>query len=295
MLKLNRLKNLFGKKSKSSIKEKLKEVMPDEDVQSSSQKKALPEKKKLTGKEETKEKKTAKKSRPLGVRIFIQSAKTLFVRIPLLIIVLVAAVLFFLQIYLKPQTIEALAKNGFAGASYGTLDMKVESFNPYRGFVIKNIVIRSGEDFGRAKLFEMEKLVFDYGFFRIFTGSIRFPEIGIYKPRVYLTQKKGVWNAAVLMKPSEKKPEKEPEKKKKEESDEPPSREIKLPVAVDFLFKFILDDLCVYVNGEDFSTELTGLSFNANIDVPPFKVIPKSIEAVRILKTMKFELNPATA
>lgn len=291
MLKLNRLKNLFGKKSRSSIKEQLKEVMPDEDVQKSSQKTALPEKKKLTRKERKKEKQGAKKARPLGIRILIQSVKTLFVRIPLLIVIVLAAVLFFLPVFLKPQAIESLAKKNFASVSYGTLDLKVESFNPYRGFVIKNIVIRNGEDFGRTKLFEMEKLVLDYGFFPIFTGSIRFPEIGVYKPRVYLIQKKGVWNAATLMKPSEKKPEKEPEKKE-EKSEEPPSKEIKLPIAIDFLFNFILDDLCVYVNGEDFSTELTGLSFNANIDVPPFKVIPKSIEAVRILKTMKFELNP---
>jgi len=292
MLKLNRLKNLFSRQnSRNRIREELKEVMPDDgDVKSTSGGSAS-DKKKLSRKEKKKEKKARKKARPLKLRIFIQFIKTLFIRIPLFIVVLVAAVLFFLQIYLKAPVVEALAKGNFAKMSYGTLDLKVESFNPYTGFVIKNIVIRSGEDFGKAKLFEMEKLVFSYGFFPIFTGSIRFPEIGIYKPRVYLTQKKGVWNAAALMKPSEKKPEKEPEPEKKKE-EKSASNEIKLPIAVDFLFNFILDDVCVYVNGEDFTTELTGLSFNANIDIPPFKVIPKSVEAVRILKTMRFELNP---
>lgn len=294
MLKLNRLKNFFRRKnSKSKIKEKLREVLPDEDDSKSSSKQPAPEKKKLSGKEKKREKKAAKKARPLTLRVLIQFAKTVLIRIPLFIIVIITAVLFFLQLYLKPPVVEGLAKGAFSKISYGTLDLKVEKFNPYRGFVINNLVIRSGEDFGRQKLFEVERLVFDYGFFPIFTGSIKFPEIGIYKPRVYLIQKNGVWNAAALMKPSEKKPEPEPEPE--EQTDEPASGEIKLPIAVDFLFNFILDDLCVYANGGDFSTELTGLSFNAKIDVPPVKVIPKSVEAVRILKTMKFELNPQNA
>ncbi|MCL1833941.1 MAG: hypothetical protein FWG49_05495, partial [Leptospirales bacterium] len=54
----------------------------------------------------------------------------------------------------------------------------------------------------------------------------------------------------------------------------------------------ILDDLSVYVRASDFTAEMTGLSFNGNIDMPPVKSIPKSIEAVRIFKTLKFELNP---
>ena len=294
MLKLNRLKNFFGRKnSRSKIKEKLKDVLPDEEDNKSSRQSSSSEKKKLSRKERKREKKARKKARPLTLRVFIQFTKTLLVRIPLFIIVFITAVLFFLQLYLKAPVVEGLAKGTFSKISYGSLDLKVERFNPYRGFVINNLVIRSGEDFGRQKFFEVDRLVFDYGFFPIFKGSIRFPEIGIYKPRVYLIQKNGVWNAAALMKPSEKKPEPETEPEKK--TDEPSSNEIKLPIAVDFLFNFILDDLCVYVNGEDFTTELTGLSFNAKMDVPPVKVIPKSVEAVRILKTMRFELNPQNA
>ncbi len=290
MLNLKRLKDFFSKKnSKERIRERLKETLAEDDA-GSTEKKSPPGGKKLS----KKEKRELKKSRPLPLRILKQFLKTVFIRVPLLLIVIVAAVLFFLGVYLKAPVVEKLAKSEFSKLSYGTLDMKVESFDLYRGFVIKNIVVRSGEDFGREKLFEMEKFVFSYGFFPIFTGSVRFPEIGLYKPRAYLVQRKGVWNAAALMKPSEKKPEKEkePEKKKDKETDEPSSKEIKLPISVDFLFKFILDDMCVYVNSPDFTTEMTGLSFNANIDIPPFKVIPKSVEAVRILKTMRFELNP---
>jgi hypothetical protein len=46
------------------------------------------------------------------------------------------------------------------------------------------------------------------------TGSFRIPEIGIYHPHIYLTEKKGLWNTARLMKESKKKPEeKKPERK----------------------------------------------------------------------------------
>ncbi len=247
---------------------------------------------KFSWREKRRLKKEMRKMRPLWKRIIIQVLKTLFIRIPLTIIAVVALALFILNFYLTPGRVQSLAISSFAGASYGSLSLEVEKFNVYHGFVINNIVVRSGEDFGNEKVFEMERLVLDYSFFPIFTGSVRFPEIGLYKPRVYLTEKKGVWNVAALMKPSEKKPEEpEPEEKEKEPEGEP-SKEISLPISVDFLLKFVLDDLRVYVKGADFSADLQGLTFNANIEVPPFKKIPKSVEAVRIIKTMMFELNP---
>lgn len=230
------------------------------------------------------------KARPLKWRIIRQTAKTLLIRIPLSLMVIIAVTLLFARIYLTPATVESIAKSSFRGMSYGSLDLKVQEFNPYRGFVINNIVVRSGPDFNSEKLFEMEKFVFRYSFFRIFTGSVRFPEIGLYKPRLYLAEKNGVWNAATLMKPSEKKPE--PEKEEPEEESKPGTGDINLPISVDFLFNFILDDLCVYVRGTDMKADLAGLTFKALIDIPPFKKIPRSVEAVRILKTMKFELNP---
>ena len=246
---------------------------------------------KFTRKERRHLKKEMRRMRPLWRRISRQFVKTALIRIPLFIIVCIVVTLFSLKIYLTPQTVQKIAISSFAGMSYGSLDMQVEKFNIYRGWVIKNIVVRSGPDFNNEKLFEMKKFVFDYHFFRIFTGSVRFPEIGLYKPRVYLKEKNGKWNAATLMKPSEKK-EEPPEPEEEEEAGEP-SDEISLPVSVDFLLNFFLDDLCVYVKGADFSSELRGLTFNANIDVPPFKRVPKSVEAVKIIKTMNFELNPS--
>ena len=224
------------------------------------------------------------------LNVLIQFLKTLFIRIPIAIVILIIITLLFLKVFLRPSVVEPLIKNNFNKMSTGSMDLKVESFDIYNGFVINNIIIRSGEDFDNAKLFEMDSLVFSYSFFRIFIGSVKFYEIGIYKPQVYLTQKNGKWNASTIMKPSEK-PAEEP-KPKEDKPKKEPTDEIKLPIAIDFLLNFILDDLCVYVNGKDLTAEMTGLSFNANIDVPPVKIIPASVEAVRIFKTLSFELNP---
>ncbi|MCL1864761.1 MAG: hypothetical protein FWF73_03005 [Spirochaetes bacterium] len=297
MLNLKRLKDFFTRKKKEhSITEELKQIMPDEDYKSSeesvsSEKDVPAEKKKSFGKNK-KEKKLKRKDRPLSRRILIQFAKTLFIRIPIAVVILVIVILIFLKFYLRPSVVESLIKNNFSEMSTGSIDLKVESFGIYKGFVINNILIKSGEDFGNAKLFEMERFVFSYDFFKIFTGSIKFYEIGIYKPKVYLIQKNDKWNVETLIKSSEKEDKPKDEKKPKEEKKESSSDEVNLPIAVDFLLNFILDDLSVYVNGKDFTAEMTGLSFNANIDVPPVKTIPKSVDAVRIFKTLKFELNP---
>ncbi len=249
-----------------------------------------------TRKEKKLAKKTAHKAKPLRTRALIKAAKITFIYIPILIIISLGALLFFSWFYLTPPVVEKIAKNSFGSVSHGTLDLKVEKFNLYSGFVINNIVVRSGEDFARAKVFEMEKAVFDYSFFRIFTGSIRIPEVGLYSPRVYLKEQKGVWNVASLMKESKKDPAEKDEPDSKEEakssSDKKPGGDINLPIAVDLLFKFILKDLNVFVKSESFTAEMKGLSFNAGVEIPPFKTIPLSVEAVRLLKTMKFELNP---
>ena len=70
------------------------------------------------------------KQRPLYLKILIQVIKTLLVRIPLGLIILIAIVLLVAKIYLSPQRVENLSKKIFSSLSYGTLDLKVEKFSP---------------------------------------------------------------------------------------------------------------------------------------------------------------------
>ncbi len=237
--------------------------------------------------------KKLKVKRPFHQVFLLQTVKTLFLRIPLFIIFIAALFLGGLKLYMTPESIQKIAISSFNQQSHGTLTMKVKKFSPFGGFVIENIIIRNGPEFGKTKFITIDKLVFRYQFFRLFTGSVRFPKTAIYRPRVYLTEQKGIWNTSRLMKPGKKKEEKEEkEEPEKKSPSSPGPDEISLPISVDFLFKFILEDLRIYVNSSGFKSKMEGLTFNTEIEIPPCKTIPLSLRAVSLIKTLKVELNP---
>ncbi len=243
-------------------------------------------------KEKRAEKKAVRKQRKLRTRILIFLGKTVFIRIPVLVILLLVIALITAKIYLSPQRVENLITTNFNRMSYGEISLNVREFSPYGGFIIENIHIKNGKEFNNSTFVKIKRLAVKYGFFPIFIGSVKFPEIGIYKPEIYLEERNGVWNAARLMKPGEKKPEEEKEKKKPEEKEGPPQKEINLPLSVEFLLNFILDDLKLYARSSAFNTSMEGLSFNLGIDIPPFKKIPLSVDAVTLLRKLNIVLNP---
>lgn len=234
--------------------------------------------------------KSPRRVRSRSLRIAGKAAKIIFLYIPLALILLVIIAVAGLSIYLTPQRAERLIVEQFNARSYGDISLKVNKFGLLSGFEIENLRIRNGEEFGRTPFVEIKKLVCDYSILPMLIGNVRIREIGIYQPRIYLKEKNGVWNAAKLMKPGE--PSKKKEEPEVEEEKGPPPQEISLPVSVEFLFKFVLDDLRVYAEGAGMKTSLEGLSFGIDIYVPPFKKIPLSPEAVSVLDRMKIELNP---
>ncbi len=215
--------------------------------------------------------------------------KIVLLWLPLSIVGVVVVFMAALPVVLSPKRVETIAAGAFRSASRGELSMSVKRFNPYRGFEIENLVIYNGEEFGRSKFVEIERLVLDYGFFGMLAGRVRFNEIGIYRPRVYLVEKNGVWNAGRLMKKSAEAPG---EEVKEEKEDGAPSREIRLPISVDFLFKFVLEDFRLYARGTGLNASVEGLGFTADVLVPPFKKVPKSLEAISLLERMSIALNP---
>lgn len=230
-----------------------------------------------------------KKERGLAARILIKSAKIIFIWLPVTLISLIAVVLITAKLYLSPDRVENLIVSNFNNLSYGTISLDVREFSPYGGFDIHDILIKNGPEFGNTKFVEIKRLVVKYGLFPMLIGNIHIDEIGIYKPRIYLTEKDGIWNAARLMKPGEPKPE-EPEEI--EEENGPGPKEINLPISVEFLFRFILDDLRLYVDGSNFKTSAEGLTYNMDIWIPPFKHVPLNVNAVTLFERMKIELNP---
>ncbi len=225
-----------------------------------------------------------------ALRIVAKGAKIVLLYIPLAIISLVVIAVAGLSLYLTPQRAEQIIVAQFNARSYGDISLKVNKFGLLSGFEIEDLRIRNGEEFGRTPFVEIKKLVCDYRILPMLIGNVRIREIGIYQPRIYLKEKNGVWNAARLMKPGEPKKEEKEEEPEEEKGHAP--EEISLPISVEFLFKFVLDDLRVYAEGSGMKTSLEGLSFGIDVYVPPFKRIPLSLEAVSILDRMNIELNP---
>ena len=255
------------------------------------------EEKKKNKIEEKEREKVIRRSRSIPKRIALFTAKTLFIRIPVALVIIILLVLVAVKVYLSPQRVQDLIITNFNKMSNGKISLSVKEFSPYGGFVMDDIVINNGPEFNNTVLVKMKRLAVKYGLFPMLIGNVRIPEIGIYKPEIYLEEKNGVWNAARLMKegekkPDDKKPEARKEEPKKEEAKGEPQKEISLPVAVEFLFRFALDELKLYVNGSRMKASVEGLTFNMDIEVPPFKKIPLSVEAVTLLKNMNITLNP---
>jgi len=199
--------------------------------------------------------------------------------------------------YLSPLRVEKIIKEKFSQNVNGKIDLKILNFNPYGDIIIKDIKITGAGKFKDTEFLTLEKIVFKYGFFKILTGSVRFEEIGLYNPSIYLKQKGKIWNFERLFKKSK---NKLISKQKTLSSDETivnaekeqDSKEINLPIAVDFYLKFVLKNLKVIVDGTDFYSSLKGFDFGFNVEIPPVKKIPKSINAISIIKTFKIDLNP---
>ncbi len=228
--------------------------------------------------------------KPLWKRILKQVLKTLFIRLPLVIIILLALVLAGLKIWCSPERTESLLKEIFSSVSNGSLELKVREFSPFSGLIFEDIKIYNGPEFDSTLFASIDRLGVKYSIPEMLTGSIHIYEIGIDHPCVYLEEKKGVWNAACLMKSSGKDPEPEPvpEEKKEETSDH-----ISLPVSVDALLHFSLKDLLVKAKGQDLSAGLEGFSVSMDLKVPPVKDIPLSPKAAGLAEVLNVKINPA--
>lgn len=277
-------------KKNKKVKPPLAETENAADISVSEEKTAPEDKKPVKSKKSKKKTKSDEPKKPLSRRIIKQVLKTVFIRVPIFVIVLLLAVFIFLKLFLTPERVESLVTNTFNEMSTGTLKLSVREFSPYGGFVIEDFEILNGAEFDNTPFVSIKRFVVKYEFFKMLLGHIRIPEIGIYSPHIYLTEKNGVWNAERLMKPSDSVEEKEIEEP--EEVTEP-SDKISLPIAVDLLFKFILDDLHVYAKGSSLRASLEGFSTSAEILVPPVDEIPLSVMAATLFEILEIKVNPA--
>ncbi len=211
--------------------------------------------------------------------------KAVIIWIPLTLAFLVGITLFAVWLYVTPWRMEQVITTQFAARTNGTIQLHVENVNPYSGFEIHDIVIKSGPVFGEDILARIDVVRVKYDFFSLFLGDIHLHEIGVYRPRVYVQWKDGHWNIAKLMKSQ---PAKEELAIVKE-----PRDEIRFPIHVEFLMNMVMENLEIHVRGPSYQSTLKNFSASAKIWIPPFKRIPMSLEALSLLERMQVDVNPA--
>ena len=160
----------------------------------------------------------AKKRIRKVLRFVFKVLRVLLLWIPAGIIILTAVVFLAAGLFLTPVRVQSLAVSGFNSMSNAKLSLDVRKFSLYSDILIENIKISNPPGYGDGNFFELKQFHLRYGFFSMLVGQVHFDEIGIYKPRIYLLQKNGVWNAAVLMKPSAEKPKDNEEKQDKRQN-----------------------------------------------------------------------------
>ena len=226
-----------------------------------------------------------KQQKTLSRRVTKQVLKTLFIRIPVAVIIFLIAALVFLKFYLTPQRAEALLTDNFGALFNGSISANVKEFSPYGGFVMEGIKIYNGPDFDNSLFVSIDKLVLKYDLPAVLTGSLRIHEVGVYKPRVYITEKNGVWNVEAFVKSSE-------ETEKPEDKGGGLER-IYSPIAIDAFCKIALDDLNVSLKGDGINAFVNGFSLSADLLVPPVHEIPLSLEALTLPEVLNVKINPA--
>lgn len=248
-----------------------------------------------TPKEET----PTPKKRPPLLRVLSFTGKALLGILVILLLVLSLSLLG-LMLYLNPGNAERILSEQFNSASTGTLTLSVEKFNPYRGFLIHDIEILDAD---KKPVLSVKKISLRYRLFRLFTGDLLVPELQVISPKVFLVEREGVWNVATLFPKEEKTEEEEkpeepteeeaaPEEPEEPEKEEKPAEDIQLPIAVEALLKMELKDIEVSVDAEDYKASMKGLTILHDLRVPPTKTIPAGVEAIKILETLRLQINP---
>ncbi|MCB1190274.1 MAG: hypothetical protein H7A23_13170 [Leptospiraceae bacterium] len=185
---------------------------------------------------------------------------------------------------------EFIVNKSLNSFSNGKFKSSVKQFSLFYGFILEDIEFLSGSDFNNKPFLTTKRLAITYNIPLLFIGKIKVSEISLTKPKVYLYQKAGKWNVETLF-PSSGEKEKEKEKEKSE-----PMDEISLPLPISTYLNMFIEDLCVYVYGEEgekyFYSKLEGLNFQAFLETNRFRNIPFSSKLLSVIDKFYIKLNP---
>lgn len=179
----------------------------------------------------------------------------------------------------------------FKNFSTGSYTGNVTRFSLFYGIEIKKISISSGDDFGRSKIFEADRLALKYNLPVLFLGRLKLSEIALISPKIFLIEKNKKWNVATLF-PSESKSE----EKKEEESKGESSDAINTYLPVSAFLKLVIQDMDLSIEKEKgekfFRGKVDGFTFQFLLDTKRINKIPLNTGILSIFDKFEIALNP---
>ncbi len=203
------------------------------------------------------------------------------------LVVFVVLILFIANVVLTTDRVSKIITDQVESNLNAKASFTITHFSLFNGFEIKNFILKGTDNEQPVVAFDTFRL--RYSFFSVLLGKIKIYEIGLYNPSVYLEEQKGIWNIQRLIRPSEKK---EKEKKDEPEEEKGKKNEITLPVPVEVLFGFVLENLTVTVHSNTYSATLKNFSTSINLHIPPVRRIPLNIMALTLFDKLNIAVNP---
>lgn len=190
----------------------------------------------------------------------------------------------------SPSVVEKIVRSQFSAFTNGTIDLQVKEFSLFRGFVIEDVLVRSGNDFDKKPLLSAKRLTFKYYLPGFWVGDVGVHELGIYSPHIYLREKNGKWNILTLLKSSE----------KNENESEDDGEKSFFPKAIELYYNVqaflyvILDDVTVDMESQSNNMQAHVDNFNLKTSLlsDKFHNLPLSLNALKLIDTMMLEVNP---
>ncbi len=202
----------------------------------------------------------------------------------LLVLILIYKLIF------NPYTAQRFSEFFLKKYIQANIEFEFKKFSLFYGIEIQNLKVQNLPQNGNDTIFTASRIALFYNLPWVLLGKIKISEIALEKPKIYLTQKDGIWNFESIISKGE---EKKEEQKTPEEVS---SNEISLPISIQAYFNLHIDELDFHFTQQEKTIQtkvkLEDINFHTLINTMRFSKIPLNIKAIQILETIDISLNP---
>jgi len=206
------------------------------------------------------------------------------------LVIIISGVIY--NVVFNEKFLEKQIKKVFAASTNGAIDLNIRQSSLFRGFIIENIVLKSGAAFDNKPIVKIEKFTLLYSLYGFFVGDFGVHELGIYNPEISLVQKDGQWNILSIVKA---KTEKEEIEEEETDSDKAPSKSISLPFSIKVFYRFVLENFQINIASENrpvLSAGVKNFTLRTHFLTNKFSTIPLDNSISRIIDIFTINVDP---